>query len=349
MMRRDVRRRLEQYVANPGCEANVLSAVHDIPMEAVARFLGLDAKVGQSVFAISRGNTFERVLFEDDAARLRKALIDKRVLPPNATGFVDLRIKKNSGPQSSLMASREAFLALLGEMASTSGERRMLLASIIAGPVMMVPGKAILPDGLFSADVLTVHPTEQRITLRVGEVKVYPDRGGFTAPAELSSMRAQAGLYVHVLRRELEQLGLDRAFDVALDGFLVLSRPGSNMPSVRAGEDLRYQAQRAEDAFERLREMAARELPIDEGSKLVSPLRLSVVQDAGKAYADDCLGFCKLADHCQSSALEAGEPVALGEDMARFLGTVSLHRAIALMHGAEAANEAEEDFLRRAG
>jgi hypothetical protein len=43
----------------------------------------------------------------------------------------------------------------------------------------------------------------------------------------------------------------------ARSGFLVLTRPGSNVPSVRAHEDLHFQAERAERAFERLREAAA--------------------------------------------------------------------------------------------
>jgi hypothetical protein len=349
MVRRDVRRRLEQYAANPGCEANVLSAVHDVPMEAVARELGLQPKVGQSVFAILRGLTFERALFQDDALRLRKALIDKKVLPANAAGFVDLRIVKNGGPCASLEASRQAFCDLLKRFAATTGEPRMQLPSVLGGPSLMVPGKAILPDGLFAADVVTVHPQPRPapIVLRVGEIKVYPDRGGFTDATELSSTRAQAGLYVHVLRVELAQIGLEQHFVVADDGFLVLSRPGSNLPSVRAGEDLRYQADRAHEAFELLREAAAQALPLDGSGEAVPPKRLSIIQAANKAYRDGCLSFCELADHCQAEALSLGLPAALGEDMARFLGELSLHRALELLHGAKAASMAEEDFLRR--
>jgi hypothetical protein len=61
MIRRDTRRRLDQFIANPACRANVLSAVHDIPMAQVAGKLGLDPQVGQSPFAIGRGCTFRCV------------------------------------------------------------------------------------------------------------------------------------------------------------------------------------------------------------------------------------------------------------------------------------------------
>jgi hypothetical protein len=350
MVRRDVRRRLEQYAANPGCETNTLSAVHDVPMEQVARSLGFIPKVGQSVFAILRGQTFEKSLFADGAQRLRRALIEKKVLPANAAGFVDLRSSKNGGPLPSLDASYANFCDWLKRAAASTGDHRLQLPTILAGPSLVVPGKAILPDGLFAIDVVTVHPQPRPapILLRIGEIKVYPDRGGFTDPAELSSARAQAGLYVHVLKAEVARLGLQLQLVVADDGFLVLTRPGSNLPSVRAGEDLRYQAERASLAFEQLRDAAARSVPLDSEAEEIPAARLLAIRDAKKSYADGCLGFCELADHCQSEALSLGLPAALGEDMSRFLGGISLHRALELLHGAAPSSVIEEDFLRRA-
>jgi hypothetical protein len=350
ILRRDVRRRLEQYAAHPGCEANVLSAVHDVPMDAVARWVGLDPKVGQSPFAIARGQQFEASLFEKEGARLRAALIEKQVLPANSTGFLDLRITRNKGPMADIAASRGAFRELLAAFLREPRAAMGPQPSLVAGPSMSVPGKAILPDGLFSIDVLTVHLPENsaRVELRVGEIKVYPDRGGYTDSTELASARAQAGLYVYALEAELQAWGLSDAFQVARDGFLVLTRPGSNQPSVRAGEDLRFQAERARAAFERLKDIAAKELPIDHGDKLVSPQRLAAIHEARTAYGEGCLSFCELADHCQARAIEAGLAGALGEDMKRFLGSISLHRALALLDGAPAETTAEKDFVKRA-
>lgn len=350
MIRRDVRRRLEQYAANPGCEANVLSAVHDVPMDGVARWAGLEPKVGQSPFAIARGHAFERTLFENDAARLRAALVERQVLPPTASGFLDLRIKKNNGPMADVSSSREAFRQALGAMVGASAPAPASVPTILAGPSMMVPGKAVLPDGLFAIDVLTVHPRSphEPIELRIGEVKVYPDRGGYTDPGELASARAQAGLYLYALDVELRTWGLSDAFRIARDGFLVLTRPGSNVPSVRAGEDLRFQAQRAEAAFERLKAVAAKALPLDDGAKLVSPKRLAVIREARTDYSSKCLRFCELADLCHQQAIDEGKPSALGEDMSRFLGTLTLPRALELLDGATPENAVEVDFVRRA-
>jgi hypothetical protein len=140
------------------------------------------------------------------------------------------------------------------------------------------------------------------------------------------------------------------AIAIADDGFLVLTKPGSNAPSVRANEDLRFQAARAERAFERLREAAAleAELPLDGSEESVPAARLAVVRDAPKAYDEGCVSFCELSGHCHAQAMAAGDAAILGRDAARFLGPIGLARAVALLDGEAPASAAEEDFVRRA-
>lgn len=95
--RRNTRARFEQWAKNPVCDANTLSAVHTVRLDAAAREVGLSPSFGQSPFAIARGNRFEAGLFVEDAARLRHALEAKGCLPPNSAGFLDLRLKMNGG------------------------------------------------------------------------------------------------------------------------------------------------------------------------------------------------------------------------------------------------------------
>lgn len=346
---RDVRHRLEQYAANPGCEANRLSAVHDIPMEDVVKARGGKPALGQSPFAIARGQSFERLLFEKNASRLLKALIDKRVVPENASGFVDLRISKNSGPMADVVASRTAFHNLLNKIKSTPAHRRSV-PTIVAGACLMVPGKSLLADGYFSLDVLTFHPDTitDKIVLRVGEIKVYPDRGGFTDPHELAGARAQAGLYVYALRSELERWALTSAFEVANDGFLILSKPGSNMVSVRPREDLRYQAARAEEAYDLLRSLAEEQAQTHASQgPLTIEKRLQIIENAATEYKPTCLGFCELANVCHDKASAEELPIVLGDELARFLGPIPLNRAIELIHGAVPVNDFERSFKKR--
>jgi hypothetical protein len=355
MLRRDTRRRLDQFIANPNCQANVLSAVHDIPMLDVARSLGEDPQSGQSPFAIGRGIVFERSLYADGAERLFAALVAAGVLPASATGFVDLRTRRNGGEVQNLDDARARFLAMLQGFAAAGDDTRAALPAIVAAPALRIPGRAILPDGMFAVDVVTVHPAPRpaKVVLRVGEIKVYPDRGGHTDPHQLASTRAQqAGIYVHALRLAVDAAGVGGEVEVSDEGFLVLTRPGSNAPSVRAHEDLRFQAKRAERAFERLREAAAlaEALPGDtetEAEAVPKP-RLAVVAGAPKAYDEACVSFCELAGHCHAAAVRDESPAVLGRDVARFLGAVSLGRAAALLGGGRAETAAEEDFVRRA-
>ena len=85
--RRNTRARFEQWARNPSCPANTVSAVHNIRMADVAKAIGIKPSFGQSPFAIARVETFERSLFWNDGERIRDALVDKGVLPPDATGL----------------------------------------------------------------------------------------------------------------------------------------------------------------------------------------------------------------------------------------------------------------------
>ena len=64
--RRDTRARFEQWARNPRCRANTLSAVHGIRMARVAEAEGVSPTMGQSPFALARGQTFERALFREE-------------------------------------------------------------------------------------------------------------------------------------------------------------------------------------------------------------------------------------------------------------------------------------------
>src|SRR5262249_28103589 len=192
-------------------------------------------------------------------------------------------------------------------------------------------------------DVLAVRYDREPVTLMVGEIKSYPDRGGYTNPAELATARAQAGVYVHGLRTALIELGISEKLLVSDQGFLVLSRPGSNQPSVRVGEDLRFQAWRADRGFKQLEE-AARGLP-PPGDK--DPV--AAIQNAKTAYSQDCISFCERVPLCFERAMKSGDPVFLGEDVSRFLGSIALDRALALLDGAKPRDPAEQDLARRLG
>lgn len=334
--RRNTRLRFEQWVRNPSCGANTASAILGVGMAEVARRQGLTPTMGQSPFAIARGLQFERVLFREGAARLREALEKVNIKPP--AGFRDLRLRRSGGPMFNLDEARAATEALLRTAASGG-----TAPGIVAGATLKLPGRQpMLPEAMLALDILLVTPGEP-CKLMVGEVKTYPDRGGYTDRGELATARAQAGVYVHALDEFRTSLGLDAKLDVDKLGFLVLSRPGSNFPVVRAGEDLKYQAERARRGLERLR---------DRASELARLVELKTdpfvaITSAECHYAPSCVSFCDRAAACFKEAMGRGDATVLGEDVRRFVGEVPLARVVALLGGDKPATEAEQSLWAR--
>jgi hypothetical protein len=337
------RQRLEQFLANSACEANVLSAVHGVAMADVAREVGLGEESGMSSYALRAGMSFERAIFADDAQRLRDQLARVGLLPVGSAGMVDLRLRQQGGPCRSLEEARQGFESFLRKLPSggPSGP------TLVAGAVMRLPQHHAIGDGLLAIDVLVVDRNSTgAVSLTLGEIKSYADRGGHTDRSALAAARAQAGLYLHVLRQTIEALGLQGQVSASDQGFLVLRQVKSNYPKVRYPEEFRWQAARAERALQRILE--ARKVVVPKGAtEADGRKRLTVIRDAPKAFSEGCLHFCDLAKHCYGCAIDKGEPVILGEDVARLLQGLDLPRVEALLEGAPPANDTEHELLRQ--
>lgn len=336
---RDTRRRFEQWARNPQCRANTISAVHNVPMNEVAQREGVKATMGQSPFALARGQQFERLLYSKGGEPFYEALRKQGVVPERASGLADFRLRVSGGKLRSLDDALERTADVLKGMAGRRA--RPDDPWLVAGATVRIPGGVMLPEAMLVLDALVIRHDRQPRSLIVGEIKTYPDRGGYTDPAELGTARAQAGVYVHGLDLVLAELGIGEQFKVEREGFLVLTRPGFNRPSVRAGEDLRYQAERAKRGFELLRTAAA-SLPHGGGRP-----DWQDVSSAEYHYCESCVSFCDRASVCRGRALRDGSGAVLGDDVERFLGTVTLYRALELLEGARPDTEAEAGLARR--
>jgi len=340
---RDTRRRFEQWARNPECEANATSAVLGVPMADVAIREGLKPTMGQSPFALQRGHRFERLLFRDNAQVLRTELEEAGVLPAEPPGFTDLRLRPLGGTCRDLEEARGHTLDLLGSLAreglASTGP------SLVAGATICVPGRAMLPEAILVVDALVMRRTNGHPELVVGEIKTYPDRGGYTDRVELAGARAQSGVYVHGLTEILRENGWADRVKVSTNGFLVLTKPGSNRASVRADEDLRYQAERAARGLEKLRALAQQLTP--SGSPPSDPI--AAVIDAPIQYEEACIRFCDRASGCFARDLAAARPSILGDDVARLIGPMSLDRVRELLHGAQPKTHGERELLVLAG
>jgi hypothetical protein len=341
--RRNTRGRFEQWAKNPTCDANTLSAVHNVRLDAAARQVGLTPSFGQSPFALARGNRFEAGLFYDDASKLRQALERKRCLPEDSRGFLDIRLRMNGGTRittvdSALQATEDWLCRIAAEPGAAE--------SIVAAPMIRIPKGVILPEALLIVDTVTVVERTGVARVTVGEVKVFPDRGGHTDPRQLATARAQAGVYRHAFELAVTALGLTDAIEVAPDGFLVFTWPGSNSPAVRPAEELTYQAIRAERGFQRLEEVA-QSLVRDDDFRADDPTLVQRVLDADTDYSEACLAFCDLAPRCHQRAVDNDDPAILGGEVKRLLGDTTITRAIELLNGADPGTEREVDLQRQ--
>lgn len=344
--RRNTRGRFEQWAKNPSCEANVISAVHNVRLDKAAEKAGLKVSFGQSPFALARGNAFEAGLFLNNAQRIRDALEKKKVIPAGTIGLLDLRLKMNGGKT---VSSVDDALAKTIEWFQDLADPKSNPAEIVASPMVKIPKGVILPEAILIIDVVTVtSASDGRRLVTVGEVKVFPDRGGHTDPHQVASARAQAGLYRRAFELAIDDLGIGDRVAVSPTGFLVFTWPGSNQPSIRANEDLTYQAVRAERGFARLEEIAAG-IVREEDWNADLPQLIDRVLDAPTEYSEACLSFCDLAPRCHARALATDDPVVLGDDVKRLLGDLPLTRALALLNGATPVDDRETDLQRQFG
>ena len=342
--RRETRRRFEQWARNPECHSNVTSAVHNVKMGAAARRENPNApRDGQSVFALERGNAFEASLVNNGAPVLLEALRGAGVLSLTSNDFADHRTTSNGGPLSSLDAATEAGHAFLQSLASGN-----TFNGAVSSLTVRIPRGVMLPEATLIIDVLSVQTVEGTPVIAVGEIKTYADQGGHTHRSDLATARAQMGLYVHALQITLEDLGLADSVTVSMQGFLILTHPGSNQPSVRSGEDLRYQLERARRGFELMEESA---LQLDgafgDGEDNDEASLLDLVLSAPTHFQDSCISFCERADACYQNALANSEGVVLGDDVARFLNRIPLQRVEDLINGKSPTSPAEKDLFAR--
>jgi hypothetical protein len=156
------------------------------------------------------------------------------------------------------------------------------------------------------------------------------------------------GLYVHALEVTLDALGLTEKVKVSQLGFLVLTHAGSMRPNVRAGEDLKYQRERARRGFELMEESALLlNGKYGAGDDDEEADLLDLVLNATTSFQDSCIAFCERAPICYEKALKANRGVALGDDVEKFLNGVPLDRAEALLKGKSPQNPTEADVLAR--
>lgn len=344
------RYRLEQWLDNPRCDKNMASAILNVPMIEVAINLAEEAhQQGKDFarikpldfpqFAREIGNKFEDSLFDgDEPVLIQRLLLDEGLLAPGQEIKLETR---NTGltTEENLEESHK----LLKRIAkSTSGK-----AWIIRG--FKLPAEVMPPESTFEIDVLLALPVETGgYRLLVGEVKVYPDRGGRTDSVQIAGARSQAGLYVHILKNWLPSLEEVDGLIVDGKGFLIFAEPAKGVPKLAAFENLNDQDRRAAVAISGIQDLFARNDLATLATSNKSEEKLEFVKVQNDEYRESCWGHCAMAEVCFRKALEEDRTIVLGQKTEQQLSSLTLSRAVALADGDEApVNDVEFDLVGR--
>lgn len=333
--RRHNARTIAALTGNPGCHRRAVLDAAGVDKPRLAEHIGFPARFGQSRFAITRGNAFERQVKADGGVELLRLLRERIGLPIPDAAYTDLddgrpdrtteTADTDADPARPAETNEERYERsrhLLGEAAGSpaSGDALIfdhpLLRLEVAGqPVYLEPDLiAFRVDGRF----------------HVVEIKSFPVIDGQADPSKVSAAAVQAAVYVLAMRQLLTEAGHDPAI-VSHDVLLVCPRDFTNEP-VAALIDVRKQLstlRRQLTRMARVEEVVAA-LPADLTFDLApdragrpgrSPAALTTALSVVEArYAPDCLASCELAFFCRHEA--RGQTGSLGKSVREELGGV---------------------------
>jgi hypothetical protein len=344
-------RGIERVARNPDClRLRVLTIAGIKPATAVAILGGVDRE-GQSPFALTLGQRFERQLLQNGGANLLTLYRNLGHLSPTESKVIAIHeIAPGTGPADRARRQSETRRVLQAKLRGDPLAPNLVIKPRLTVSLVGVP-HPIEPDFLLAADNDRFY--------RVGELKSYPDRGGKTDQSDIRSACRQAAVGVVALREALTQFGAHNVEELATaDADLVLRVTGLFIPTlsrqaIRGEVDSILRA--ISDAPTNLDELEALLPP---GATLDDPAILAAVPNH---YRPSCKEHCGLWEQCRRQALSVRHPVVLGDMAAEKLAAAaSIDRALDLMAGtgapprnaAEAALaqelQAAQAMLRRA-
>ncbi|WP_329107714.1 hypothetical protein OG792_04845 [Micromonospora sp. NBC_01699] len=353
--RRHNARTIAALTGNPGCHRRAVLDAAGVDKPRLAEHVGFPARYGQSRFAITRGNSFERQVKADGGVELLRLLRERLGLPIPDAEYTDLDggtpdptadptdTDKDAEKDADRDADRDTDTDIDVEPMRPveSNEERYERSRQLIGAAAGAPasGDALI----FDHPLLRLEVAGQRVYLEpdliafrvdgrfhVVEIKSFPVIDGQADPSKVSAAAVQAAVYVLAMRQLLTEGGHDPAI-VSHDVLLVCPRDFTNEP-VAALIDVRKQLstlRRQLARMARVEELVAA-LPADLSFDLAPdragrPTRppealttaLSVVE---ARYAPECMASCELAFFCRHEA--RGQTGSLGKSVREELGGV---------------------------
>ncbi|WP_104816205.1 hypothetical protein [Kitasatospora sp. MMS16-BH015] len=353
-------RALAALAANPGCRRRAVLDAVGVDKAAVAQRLGRPAPFGQSPFAISRGNVFERRLKENGYAALLEPLRRHLALPgalPAEAGppLAVPDLLPSAGPAVRAERTRQALAEAAADPTGWTLLDHPMLRLVVAGsPAYLEPDAVLVHGG--------------RCT--VVEIKSFPILDGAADPAKVGAAARQAAVYVLALQETAAALA---GREPSRSPYATAELPGSPEPSVllvcpkdfgnrptAAVVDVRRELASTRRRLTRLtgidQLLAALpsgttfDLAPDEAGAPTRPAEAlaEAVETVPAAYRPDCLSTCELGFHCRAQARCSDSVGQLGPGVRGELGSIdTVTAALAAASGQTAEGEDTDEAAER--
>lgn len=323
-------RTIAALTSNPGCARRAALDAAGIDKQKLAAYTGFPAQVGQSRFAITRGNAFEAQVKANGCAELLRLLREHLELPIPEVSYDDLELVGGNDTREVRYARSRSLLARAagtGDEAGTLFDHPLLRLDV-GGRI------AYLEPDLIAFQL--------RGQFWVVEIKSFAVIDGQADGGKVAAAVTQAAVYVLALRGLLAELGYGPEA-VSQEVVLVCPENFANRPTaVRV--DVRKQLTvltrqlsrlaRIETLVAALPPELTLDLLVDETGVPQRPA-LDIVQALGRIdarYAPECLNACEMAYFCRDEA--RGDTAALGRAVRDELGGIeSVDAVLGLAEG----------------
>lgn len=356
-------RTIAALTGNPGCARRAVLDAAGVDKRALAERIGFGPRFGQSPFAISRGNAFEKLVKADGGAALTTLLRDGLGLAIGE-GWGD-------GAWTDLgSGEREQRYQHTRELVAAAARNPAAQVPLVDHPLLKldVGGRAayvepdlvafrVRADGAedIATGDMTAHGARDVAAPRVGEpswrwylaeIKSFAVIDGRADPVKVAEAATQAAVYVLAFQTLLADLGLPTT-QVATEVVLVCPKDFTNTPTATL-VDVRRQLAAVRRQLDRLPRIGELLETLDAGitfdlSKDTDGVHVRAAEELGKAvatidarYAPECVSRCDMAFYCRDEARAAGSTDLLGRAVRDALGGVgTVLQALALSNACD--------------
>lgn len=304
---------------NPRCALRAVLDASGSDKAAIAAHAGYPSQFGQSIFAITRGNSFEQMVKADGCAELLRVLRETLELTPSEAGYRGLEDVGGDGSPAARHARTTQLLvaAARGAGDSTLYDHPMLKLVVGGHPVYLEP------------DLVAFRIRDR---FHVVEIKSFPIIDGQADPALVRSATTQACAYIIALRAMLAEAGIEP--DAVSEKIILVSpknftnRPtGAFVDARKQVRNLARQLARIErigDLVELLPPDLTFDLAADDTGKPQRPAHelAAALEQVPATYRPDCLNHCEMAFFCRSRARACASLDVLGPAVREHLGGI---------------------------